>query len=120
MPTTTALRFFSKSIHESAAAGDGVRVLIERYWPRDLAREDAHIDLWLADAAPSAALSRQFGAGSVGCEEFRRSYREELSANPPLVRQLRQLSRERPVTLLYSDIDGPCNHAAALAEYLSV
>jgi uncharacterized protein YeaO (DUF488 family) len=118
MPTTTALRFTAKNIHESAAASDGVRVLVERHWPRDLAREDAHIDLWLADAAPSLGLRRQFGTGTVGCEEFRRSYQAELSANPPLVRQLRQLSRERPVTLLYSDADGACNHAAALAEYL--
>jgi uncharacterized protein YeaO (DUF488 family) len=118
MPTTTLFRFCSKNIHEPAMAADGVRVLVERSWPRGLAREDAHIDLWLADAAPSAELLQWFGGDTTNWDDFRHRYRAELDANGPVLRQLRQFSQGRPVTLLYSDGDTTRNHAEALAEYL--
>jgi uncharacterized protein YeaO (DUF488 family) len=119
MPTMVAFRFSSKNIHEEALPGDGVRVLVERSWPRDLAREEAHIDLWLAEAAPSAALRHRFDSKAVDWENYCHSYRAELGANAQVVRQLQQLGHGRPVTLLYVEDGGTRNHATVLAEYLA-
>ena len=118
MPIMVAFRFSSKNIHEPALPGDGVRVLVERNWPRDLAREEAHIDLWLAEAAPSTALRRQLDSKTLDWESYCRSYRTELGANAQVVRQLQHLGHDRPVTLLYVD-DDPHTHATVLAEYLA-
>ena len=107
-----------KRIYEPASRSDGMRVLVDRIWPRGIKKDDAKIDLWLKDIAPSTALRRWFGHEPERWETFRKRYRAELSKNEALA-QLRQLARKRErVTLLYSARDEDRNQAVVLAELL--
>ncbi|HRP98285.1 MAG TPA: DUF488 domain-containing protein [Rhodocyclaceae bacterium] len=109
-----------KRIYADAAPDDGQRVLIDRLWPRGIRRDDAAIDEWLREAAPSPALRRWFGHDPARWDEFRRRYRAELLAEPAAtaVQHLRTLARRQPVTLLYAARDEVHNHAVVLREHL--
>jgi uncharacterized protein YeaO (DUF488 family) len=67
-----------KRAYESPAAGDGVRILVERLWPRGLSKKKAALALWLKDLAPSAELRQWFGHDPGKWNEFRRRYQAEL------------------------------------------
>lgn len=99
---------------------DGVRVLVDRLWPRGLAKAAAGVDEWPKAVAPSTELRKWFHAGgSAG--EFRRRYEAEL-AEPEAVAELdrlRGLAEAGPVTLLTAVKDPESSHAAVLAELLS-
>ncbi|WP_127128377.1 DUF488 domain-containing protein [Georgenia sp. SYP-B2076] len=97
---------------------DGARVLVDRLWPRGLAKADVHLDLWLKEVAPSDELRTWFGHAPARFAEFASRYRAELEANPA-VETLRRLERERgSLTLLYGAKDTEHNQAVVLAEYL--
>ncbi len=106
-----------KRAYEPAAATDGRRVLVDRLWPRGIRKEDAAIDDWAKDAAPSAALRKWFGHDPARWAEFRRRYRSELTGNPSLV-ELSKWAKEKPLTLVYSARDDQHNQAVVLREYL--
>jgi uncharacterized protein YeaO (DUF488 family) len=92
-------------------------VLVDRLWPRGVAKADARLDLWLKMVAPSAALRRWFGHRPELWPEFRRRYRKELAANPALD-ELRRLVAAGPVTLVYGARDREHNDAVVLAQIL--
>jgi uncharacterized protein YeaO (DUF488 family) len=99
---------------------DGVRVLVDRLWPRGLSRERAQINLWLKDIAPSQTLRRRFH-GDPGCwEEFKTAYYAELEQPPAqsAVQTLLDRLRRQPVTLLFAARDETRNNAVALKEWL--
>lgn len=102
-----------KRIYESASESDGFRVLVDRIWPRGISRAHAQLDLWQKDVAPSTQLRRWFGHKPERWQEFRKRYRVELKANPVLA-DLRKLSRQRSITLLYAAHDQEHNHALVL------
>ncbi len=104
-----------KRIYDSPEGGDGVRVLVDRVWPRGVKRE--LVDLWLRDLAPSDELRRWFNHDPEKWEEFRRKYYEELSRNPKVKVLLELIKKSDNVTLLYS-AKSPYNNAVALKEYL--
>jgi len=106
-----------KRAYELAGPGDGLRVLVDRIWPRGVSKAEAHIDLWLKDVAPSTALRKWFGHKVERWEGFCERYGNELKANPA-VEQLRQVMAKGPVTLVYGAKDTEHNQAVALAEYL--
>jgi uncharacterized protein YeaO (DUF488 family) len=106
-----------KRAYDPPAADDGRRVLVDRLWPRGVAKADARLDLWLKTVAPSAALRRWFGHRPELWPEFRRRYREELAANPALD-ELRRLVAAGPVTLVYGARDREHNDAVVLAQIL--
>jgi len=108
-----------KRIYEPAAAADGARVLVDRMWPRGVARASAGLTLWLKEIAPSAALRRWFGHRPERWAEFRARYGVELDANAAAVARLRALCEAGPVTLLHAARDSEHNHARALAAYLA-
>ena len=107
----------TKRIYEPKAAGDGQRILVDRLWPRGVARAQASLDLWLKDVAPSTQLRKWFGHSPDRWEEFQKRYFAELKASAA-IQQLRDISRAGPVTLLYGAKDEVHNQAAALATYL--
>ncbi|RWL42935.1 MAG: DUF488 domain-containing protein [Mesorhizobium sp.] len=107
-----------KRVYEPPAKADGQRVLVDRIWPRGVARKDAALTLWLKEIAPSDALRKWFGHEPERWAEFRKRYRAELDSNGEAVAQLRVLLREGKVTLLYGAHDEAHNNAVALAEYL--
>lgn len=93
-------------------------VLVDRIWPRGIAKKEAALTLWLKEIAPSDALRKWFGHEPERWAEFQKRYRAELDANGDAVAQLRNLSREGKVTLLYGAHDEAHNNAVALAGYL--
>jgi uncharacterized protein YeaO (DUF488 family) len=107
-----------KRAYERPAAADGYRVLIDRIWPRGVTREDAHLDEWARDLAPSDELRRWFGHDPARFEEFRRRYTEELGAQQRKLRELRRHAREGTLTLVYGARDTEHNDAVVLAEVL--
>ena len=107
-----------KRIYQAADPGDGTRVLVDRVWPRGMARDRAGIDAWLPDAGPSSELRKWFGHDPERWAEFRERYRAELADNAH-VADLLALAAVEPLTLLYSARDTEHNQAVVLAEYVS-
>jgi uncharacterized protein YeaO (DUF488 family) len=104
-----------KRIYDPPEKDDGVRVLVDRLWPRGIKRE--LVDLWLKDVAPSDELRRWFNHEPEKWEEFKRKYHEELNKNPKVKVLLELVKKSDNVTLLYS-AKSPYNNAVALKEYL--
>jgi uncharacterized protein YeaO (DUF488 family) len=107
-----------KRAYEHAADDDGLRVLVDRLWPRGVKKADAAIALWEKDLAPSTELRQWFGHAPERWEEFRRRYTRELRQHADRVAHLRELARTGPVTLVYSAHDESHNDAVVLREVL--
>lgn len=108
-----------KRIYDPKADDDGVRVLVDRLWPRGISKQDAGIDLWLKDIAPSPELRRWFDHDPARWPEFSRRYREELQHNEAVVDVLREKARRGIVTLLFAAKDDQRNNAVVLKDVLS-
>lgn len=109
-----------KRIYEEPSVDDGVRVLIDRLWPRGISKQRAAIDLWSKGSAPSPELRIWFNHKPENFTEFRGRYLEELSRNKD-VEQLKQLELDNPVvTLIYAAKNPEVNHALVLKEYLDL
>lgn len=111
------MRISLKRAYVPPAAGDGTRVLVDRLWPRGVAKAEAAIDHWLKDVAPSTALRQWFGHDPARWEEFQERYRAELRDNPAL-EDLRTLAQQGPVTLVYGARDEAHNDAVVLKQVL--
>jgi uncharacterized protein YeaO (DUF488 family) len=105
----------TKRIYEPPARGDGHRVLVDRLWPRGVAKEDAHVDEWARDLAPSDALRRWFAHRAERFPEFERRYTEELREHADHVSAIRRRARSGTVTLVYAARDHEHSNAAVLA-----
>jgi uncharacterized protein YeaO (DUF488 family) len=107
-----------KRAYEPPAPTDGYRVLIDRLWPRGVARANARLDEWARELAPSTELRRWFGHDPARFAEFRQRYVEELSAQEEKLRELRGRARNTTLTLVYGARDTEHNDAVVLAELL--
>lgn len=107
-----------KRAYEASSPADGVRILVERLWPRGLSKEKADVDVWLKEVAPSTELRRWFGHDAAKWEEFRRRYRDELRERPEGLERLRSLVEAGPVTFVYGSRDQKHNAATVLKELL--
>jgi uncharacterized protein YeaO (DUF488 family) len=107
-----------KRAYEKPAPDDGLRVLVERLWPRGLSKERAAVDLWMKDIAPSPELRRWFNHDPARWDEFQRRYRAELRQNKDVVDELRRKCRDRTVTFVYAARDEEYNSALVLRAYL--
>ena len=105
-----------KRVYAPAEDGDGFRVLVDRLWPRGVAKNKARIDLWLKDVAPSDDLRRRFHGETTKWREFVAAYDRELRKEPACTaaESLRERARSEPVTLLYAARDEEHNNAVAL------
>ena len=103
-----------KRAYQQPAADDGTRVLVDRLWPRGVAKADAALDLWLKELAPSTGLRQWFGHEPARWVEFRKRYVQELRGHAELVNQLRALARKGQLTLVYSAHDEQHNDAIVL------
>ncbi|MDE2198344.1 MAG: DUF488 family protein [Rhodospirillales bacterium] len=110
-----------KRVYAAPGEADGFRILVDRLWPRGIAKERARIDLWLRDIAPSDALRRRFHGRPEDWEDFRAAYAAELAgtAAQAAVAVLRGHLRQGPVTLLYAARDEDRNNAVALKAWLA-
>lgn len=107
-----------KHAYDPPGQEDGIRVLVDRLWPRGLSKREAAIDLWLKDIAPSAELRRWFAHDYRKWKEFRQRYAKELDGKPGAVAALRGAIRNGVVTLLFGARDKRHNNAVALQDYL--
>jgi uncharacterized protein YeaO (DUF488 family) len=108
-----------KRVYEPAAASDGVRVLVDRLWPRGLSKERAAVALWLKDVAPSTELRKWFAHDGAKWREFQARYRRELCGVREALKRLKTLGRRQTVTLLFGARDEEHNEAQVLQKMLS-
>lgn len=111
-------RISVKRIYEPAAPEDGYRVLVDRLWPRGLSKQDATLDHWARDLAPSTALRKWFHQDTSRWTTFRERYFQELDGHSEALRTLLEQAGERPMTLLFAAKDTERNHAILLRERL--
>jgi len=107
-----------KRAYDPPEPGDGLRLLVDRVWPRGLSKEAARIDRWLRDIAPSPELRRWFGHRPERWPEFQERYRRELEGHRALLHELARHARAGPVTLIYAARDREHNNAVVLRQML--
>jgi uncharacterized protein YeaO (DUF488 family) len=107
-----------KRAYEPAEGSDGYRVLVDRLWPRGLSREEARIDEWARDLAPSDPLRRWYAHDPQRFEEFRRRYVHELGGRRARLAELRRRARAGRVTLVFAARDAVHSNAQVLASVL--
>jgi uncharacterized protein YeaO (DUF488 family) len=108
-----------KRVYEKPEKGDGIRILVDRLWPRGLTKEKAGIDLWLKDIAPSTELRKWFDHDLEKWKEFRKRYSDELKKNEEQVSLLKDQMKKGTVTLVYGAKDEEHNEALVLKELFS-
>ncbi|CBL46334.1 Conserved hypothetical protein [gamma proteobacterium HdN1] len=106
-----------KRAYEAPEKTDGERILVDRLWPRGLKKENADIDLWLKDVAPSTELRKWFGHDPEKWAEFQKRYKAELKGNTALD-ELREHSHKGHITLVFSAHDEEHNNAIVLQQLL--
>ncbi|WP_248910264.1 DUF488 domain-containing protein [Halocatena marina] len=108
----------TKRIYEAAEPEDGIRVLVDRLWPRGISKEDADLDRWIKEVAPSDELRRWFDHDRERWDEFNRRYQTELTHHQDIIGESRELADEETVTLLYAAKDEVHNNAIVLKEVI--
>jgi len=103
-----------KRVYDPPAPDDGQRILVDRLWPRGLRKEDARLDAWMRDVAPSPDLRKWYTHDEAKWLEFQERYKAELAGNAGALDELRRRLKEGPVTLLYASGEGKHTHAEIL------
>ena len=107
-----------KRVYQKPSRKDGLRILVDRLWPRGLTKERAAVKLWLKDVAPSTALRKWFGHDPAKWKQFQARYRKELREKKDALELLKQKSGECTVTLVYGARDEEHNEALVLKSVL--
>jgi len=107
-----------KRIYDPPDPHDGIRILVDRLWPRGMKKENLHMDEWIRDVAPSDALRHWFTHDPAKWDEFRRRYNIELEKKPEVWRPLFNAAQRSTVTLLFSSHNLEQNNAVALKSFL--
>ncbi len=107
-----------KRAYDAPTRADGCRILVERLWPRGLSKQDAKIDLWLKEAAPSTELRRWFDHEPSRWPEFKRRYFKELRARKEALEPIVERTRAGRVTFVFASREVRFNNAVALKEFL--
>jgi len=106
-----------KRAYEASSEKDGMRVLVDRLWPRGIKKEDLNVDLWLKEIAPSEMIRKWFSHDPDRWEEFKSHYFEELREKDELLMPVVN-AKSRAVTLVYGSKNTSINNAVALKEYI--
>lgn len=110
--------FKIKRAYEPPESGDGVRFLVDRFWPRGVTKDALEIAAWARDAAPSKELCQWFAHKADRWDEFQQRYRAELDANAAALEPILDAARQGTVTLVFGARDTEHNNAVALKQYL--
>ncbi len=108
-----------KRVYEKPDDSDGIRVLVERLWPRGLSKEKAKVDVWLKDAAPSTELRKWFSHDETKWKEFKKRYYLELDQNPVALKPILDLPSTANITFVFASKEEQFNNATALKDYIS-
>src|SRR5271157_3701700 len=103
-----------KRVYDEVSTGDGKRVLVDRLWPRGIKKEDAAIDEWLKDIAPSTDLRKWYSHDPTKWGEFKKRYKLELEDRTEIIDRLHQESNKHTITFLFSAKATELNNAVAL------
>ncbi|MCO6465656.1 MAG: DUF488 domain-containing protein [Bradyrhizobiaceae bacterium] len=106
-----------KRAYDAPQHSDGMRVLVDRLWPRGITKEHARVDLWLKDVAPSTELRKWFAHDAARWTEFCKRYKKELQHNPAFA-ELQAIASSQAITLVYSAKDSEHNQAVVLKALL--
>jgi uncharacterized protein YeaO (DUF488 family) len=109
-----------KRAYDPASTTDGIRLLVERLWPRGLSKRKLKLDGWIREVAPTTGLRKWFGHDPAKWSQFRSRYFRELDSRSESWRPIASQAKRRTVTLVYSSHDEDHNNAVALREYLQV
>jgi uncharacterized protein YeaO (DUF488 family) len=107
-----------KRVYEDPEDSDGFRILVDRIWPRGLAKEKAGIDLWLKEIAPSTELRKWFGHDPKKWDDFKKKYEEEMDEKQEELSIIKQQIKKGSVTLVYGAKDELHNQAEVIFEKL--
>lgn len=107
-----------KRIYEIPLPEDGVRILVDRLWPRGIKKERATINYWYKEITPSTDLRKWFGHKEENFNEFANLYKEELKYQIETLKRIKQMSFDKPVTLIYAAKDPKINHAIILKKVI--
>jgi len=107
-----------KRVYDAKEKDETYRVLIDRLWPRGMKKEDLHFDEWDQEITPSQELRLWFAHKEERYEEFSKRYLEELKTKTEEVTRLRNIAKDKPLTLLYAAKDPVINHAVILKSFL--
>lgn len=117
-PPFPASRLRLKRAYVQAEPADGIRILVDRLWPRGVSKVDAALDDWMKEIAPSAELRQWFGHDPDRWPEFQRRYRKELKQHAEQLDRIRVLAKRKTVTLVYGAHDEEHNDAVVLKQIL--
>jgi uncharacterized protein YeaO (DUF488 family) len=109
-----------KRVYDEPKQADGYRVLVDRIWPRGLSKDDARIDKWLKDVAPSDQLRKWFHEDSSRWAEFRKRYLSQLKENRETLKPLSKRAKKDRITLVYGSKDTEHNNAVVVKQYLEM
>lgn len=107
-----------KRVYEPAAKSDGFRILVDRLWPRGIKKEEANVDEWLKEIAPSTELRKWFHHEPEKWTAFSKKYKKELDSSPTLQELLALIKKHKTITLVYSAKDEEHNQALVLQQYI--
>ena len=107
-----------KRAYEGASKDDGLRILVERLWPRGVSKQKARIDLWLKDLAPSTELRQWYGHEPARWPQFRKRYWAELKDKGDMLALLKYVTEEKTVAFVCAASDKERNSAVALKDFL--
>ncbi len=107
-----------KRVYNDPSDNDGFRILVDRIWPRGVSKEDAKLDDWNKDLAPSTELREWFDHDPDRFEDFSKKYKKELENCTEDLQSLREKAKNKTVTLLYGAKDTEHNQAVVLKEVL--
>ena len=108
----------TKGTYDKPQPGDGLRILVDRIWPRGLKKTEFKMDLWQKDISPSTLLRKWFNHDESKWDEFKNRYYNELQDKNESISLLLDKAEKGTVTLLYSSKEDRYNNAIALKEYL--
>lgn len=108
-----------KRAYDEVEPSDGLRILVDRLWPRGVSKERAQLAFWAKEVSPSDDLRRTFGHDEERWPAFKRAYAQELDAKPDVVQELVDRIEGEQVTFIYAAKDREHNNAVALKEYLA-
>ncbi|PID02124.1 hypothetical protein CSV67_10785 [Sporosarcina sp. P2] len=112
-----------KRVYEEAERADGLRVLVDRVWPRGVSKQDAQVDEWLKEVGPSTELRQWFNHDPGKFDDFKKKYKEELKNNEAQQEELEKLKNwtreyKKNITLVFGAKDEKNNQAVVLKEIL--
>ncbi|MBO9593369.1 MAG: DUF488 family protein [Niabella sp.] len=107
-----------KRVYAPPSKNDGLRILVDRLWPRGIKKENAAVDEWQQELAPSANLRKWFNHDAEKWAAFQEKYKEELKQNPAVETFLKRHTGVRKITLLFGARDEQHNQAVVLREVL--